>query len=292
MESNWAKSHQSLVLESKGSFCETEQLLETLRLESAAMEKQFLHQLDAAKGSLETALKAKRKGDKRIIKLEAECRRLHTENEQLREEMKALKLKESNKNELSPQFSSASTCITEPDNLENSEQQADFNTISQQFTDLHSMCKEQSHQVVSCLSTLRSTRQDNALLLEAVCQVQELLLSVHPQMPHALAIEKSGSQGDDVRETEEGEYCRLLDEIQDMTERELIPEESLFQGAEPIGDSYIISQPQPFQTHFHPIAHLDFPAKRGVSTQTKPSRGSSALQRAYSHFLSHSLLSI
>lgn len=282
----------SLVLESRETGCEEEKDWETLRLEAAAMETQFLHQLESAKATLEIALKSKRKGEKRISELEKECRRLDHENRLLKEELKASKLRETSKSEAVPQYSSASTCITEPDNFEQEEHHTELATISHQLTDLQDLSKDQTQQVTNCLSTLRNTRHDNALLLEAVCHIQELLVSVHFQVPRLPTIESLPECEDfEMYMAEEGEYCRLLDEIQDMTEGEVVVEESLFHVADHMDDSYLIAQPM-----------LSYPAKqtklpiltenRSVGTQTKGHSNASTLERAYTRFLSRGFPSV
>jgi cell division protein FtsB len=278
----------SIVLESKETGCEEERGLETLRLEGMAMEAQFMYQLESAKTTLEIALKSKRKGEKRISKLEKECRRLEHENSELKEEIKTLKQREVCKSEAAPQCSSASTCITEPDNCEHEEQQTELTTVSHQLTDLQDICKDQANQFTNCLATLRNTRHDNALLLDAVCRIQEVLVTVHYHAPRLPTIESLPECEDfEMYIAEEGEYCRLLDEIQDMTEGESVIEESLFHVSEHMDDSYLIAQPlaSSHPKHVNPTSTMRS-ERRDAATQTKLRSGVSTIQRAYTHFLS------
>jgi len=294
MSRHLARQHSvdSSVLESRETGCDEERGWETLRLEAAAMETQFLHQLESAKATLEIALKSKRKGEKRISELEKECRRLDHENALLKEELKAMKLRETSKNEAVPQCSSASTCITEPDNFEQEERQTELATISHQLTDLHDSSKDQTRQVASCLTTLRKTRHDNALLLDAVCHIQDLLVSVNFHAPRLPTIESLPECEDfEMYMAEEGEYCRLLDEIQEMTDGEMVVEESLFHVADHMDDSYLIAQPMTSS----PVKLGKLPMlteSRSVGTQTKGKSGISTLQRAYTRFLCRSFPSV
>lgn len=241
-------SLDAAVYESQETSCEAERELEALRLETVALRQELLHQLDAAKDELDLALASRRKCEKLLAKLESECRRLEEENQQLRDELKKSKRNIRSKSELPAQFRMVSTYsqATSPEKEDTGPQ---LTMITWQLEGLKSTWREQGSKVSSCLAALRKTREDNAVILEAVSQIQDALAIAKPAFAHRSTTESFSDQDpiEVYHDEREGDYCRLMDEIQTMNNSlvldDAIVEESLFHCHEEVEESLLIAKP-------------------------------------------------
>ena len=238
-------SFASTVFESKETESEAELRLESQRIEAEAMRQELLYQLTTAKQAIDQLLKCRKKYQKQIVKLENECRRLDAENQQLREELKFAKRLISLKADFMPHpLAKVSVCAQATQPRAHKDPSPALHELSDKVTDLHTVCREQGTKVSSCLAVLKKTRQDNAEILEAVWALQDTVASSKKHcraasLPESLSNDEITGSGED----RSGECSRLLTEIQDMTDSEMVLEGHLFRGHTDIDDAFLLSSP-------------------------------------------------
>ena len=214
-----------MIWESHDSQSERELVLESYRVQAEALQKELEYKLGEALKALDTVNASKGRYEKQVIKLENECRRLDNENQQLREELKCLKHGIRSKSEFAPHgktTSSVQVIVTKPS--EPVPASAQLEELACQLTALQAVCREQGGKMTMCLGLLRKCRQDNAELTETVATLRQAVRTCDCRQTSS-----SPSECESRVETYPGhdtEYCRLLDEIQDLTDS--FEEESMF----------------------------------------------------------------
>jgi len=230
----------TLTWESKDSQCEPELLLETYRLQTEALKKELEHQVAESQQQLEGIQVSKSRCEKHLIKLENECRRLDHENQLLREEVKGLKLcLRSKTHSVIPVHSKTTSAVVQVTHLDKKEDTCEplLRELADQLQELQTQCREQGGKITSCVALLRKTRQDNEELREIVATLHEKVKVCDCATPI-----RSSSVHSRIEEEREGEYSRLLDEIQDLTDTEAFAEETMFR-IQPETESCLLPAP-------------------------------------------------
>lgn len=222
---SWGNS-LSTTWESKDSHCEPEHLLETYRLQTAALKKELEHQVAESQQQLENIQTSKSRCEKHLIKLENECRRLDHENQLLREEVKGLKLCLRSKTHNSgPVHAKTTSAIVQATHIEKKEDTCELllRELADQLQELQTQCREQGGKITSCVALLRKSRQDNEELREIVASLDEKVKACDCATPVITSSRQSKTEED-----REEEYSRLLDEIQDLPDTGSFAEEAMF----------------------------------------------------------------
>lgn len=230
------------VLESRGSKSDAELLLESQRIEAEAVVQELMHQLESAKQMIDQLLATRKKYQKEIIKLENECRRLDTENHQLREELSALQRRpgETISRNASPS-SKVSICAQASPSEPRKDQRPALLDISRKLTEIHIACCHYAPKLSSCLSVLRRTREDHAAILDTLQSISTAWQSSKPRFK-AASLPDSFEEDSASNVSEAKEECeRLWTEIQELTDTEF--DEHLFKGSGEFENGFLVHAP-------------------------------------------------
>lgn len=226
------------VLESQPAESDAELELEAYRLEAEAFKQELLYQLQASKQTIDDLIHSRKKHQKKIIQLENECRRLESENHQLKETLKSARRPSMRRVTVPPQ-----RCILVNVGCQvemRDEGRRDVKEVSEELAELKVECREQGGKVSNCLTALRETREVQKHVLDLVTHVQEALMN---RAKPVCAIEPILETSESKEDPTDDHYSRLLDELQDCTNTDDLTS-SFFQGSSTeINESCLLACP-------------------------------------------------